>query len=405
MDSGSMNENKKNRKILFLTQDLKIGGGIQRVVSVLGKELRKRGYKTDFCVFEDPDNIHEIGDSQYTVLDSGDRAGNIIGRLLMLFLRAKEIAKISNQENISYLIAHSSKPSFAAILSKIFFNPAKVIACVHNNPKQKMGSKTRFLVRLLYSFAETVVGVSKGVTHYLKKDFGLKNTTTIYNPVDIEKARHQAKKQIPDQHKQIFSDQGEVFINVGSLTPQKGQWHLVRAFTKVIDKYPKAKLVILGEGKLRGKLEGLINKCGLEKNVFLLGNKENVFPYLNAANCFVLSSLYEGMPLVILEALATGLPVISTDCDFGPREEIAPNLSHNQQITYPHKAKHGLLTKQASASAIFECLNTFNLKPPEEMLSKAMIDFASGRFEASLSDSVMDKFKNDAIANQWVDLL
>jgi glycosyltransferase involved in cell wall biosynthesis len=106
---------------------------------------------------------------------------------------------------------------------------------------------------------------------------------------------------------------------VGRLTRQKAFDVLIRAFVEV-RKDHRARLMILGEGDERPALEGLVNKYGLEQDIILPGFVPNPYPYMAHAAAFVLSSRWEGLPTVLVEAMALGAPVISTDCPSGPRE-------------------------------------------------------------------------------------
>ena len=113
-----------------------------------------------------------------------------------------------------------------------------------------------------------------------------------------------------------------VVINVARLEEQKGQEYLIRSFVRIKKEIPLTKLVILGEGHLEHKLRDLAKGLGLEQDVVFLGWQKNPFKFLAYSKVFVLSSLWEGFPNTLLEAMALGLPVISTDCPSGPNEII-----------------------------------------------------------------------------------
>lgn len=106
---------------------------------------------------------------------------------------------------------------------------------------------------------------------------------------------------------------GKIFINLARLSPEKDQPKLIRSFSKVVDKYPNSRLLILGDGPLYNDLKALIKELHLEKNVYLLGIRFNPFPLLKRADCFVLSSNHEGQPMTLFEAMILEKPVISTD--------------------------------------------------------------------------------------------
>ena len=109
-------------------------------------------------------------------------------------------------------------------------------------------------------------------------------------------------------------------INIGRLTYQKAQVHLIRAFKRVVNEIPSSKLVILGQGELKKELDNEIINCNLQNNVFMLGFQENPYIYLKKSSVFVLSSLYEGMSNALLEAMYCVLPIIATDCKTGTKK-------------------------------------------------------------------------------------
>ncbi len=111
----------------------------------------------------------------------------------------------------------------------------------------------------------------------------------------------------------LADDKVANFVSVGRLSPEKNQARLVRAFSIVHDATPTTRLVLVGDGPLRGELESLIEKLGLEGCVILAGEQPNPFPIIAASNCFVLSSDYEGQPMVLLEALVLGLPIVTVE--------------------------------------------------------------------------------------------
>jgi CDP-glycerol glycerophosphotransferase len=109
------------------------------------------------------------------------------------------------------------------------------------------------------------------------------------------------------------SNENYNFITMGRLSPEKGQDNLIKAFGRFHKDFPDSKLYILGEGPLRKDLEQLISELGLEDSVYLAGQVENPFAIMKKCDCFVLSSHYEGQPMVLLEAMTHGMKIIATD--------------------------------------------------------------------------------------------
>jgi glycosyltransferase involved in cell wall biosynthesis len=176
-----------------------------------------------------------------------------------------------------------------------------------------------FFVRHCYSGADEIVAVSKGVA----ADLGVRcclpwhRIKVIYNPVLTPELLEKARE--PVEHPWLAPNQPPVVLGVGRLTIQKDFSTLLRAFAQVRQRRP-AKLLILGEGDQRRQLEALSRELGVDGHVCLAGYRENPHAYMARAQVFVLSSIYEGFGLVLVEAMASGVPVVSTDCESGPRE-------------------------------------------------------------------------------------
>jgi len=179
---------------------------------------------------------------------------------------------------------------------------------------------TRFewlLARFLYPRARKVVMVSQDSAACLRQQLGLKNLCCIYNPVDFD-ALGSLVAEAP-----AVQMAGDYIIALSRLEPQKRLDRLLAAYAA--SKLKKSmQLLILGEGSLRTRLQQQIADLQLTDRVLMPGNVSNPFPNVAAAHFTVLSSDHEGFPMVLIEALALGKPVISTDCDTGPREIIRP---------------------------------------------------------------------------------
>ncbi len=181
------------------------------------------------------------------------------------------------------------------------------------------------LAREWYPRADKIIAVSDGVAEDLSKVANLprERITTIYNPIDLKGLQGNASEPLNDPW--FTPNQPPVLLAAGRLTPQKDYPTLLRAVARVMTKRP-VRLMILGEGTDRMMLEQLIIQLGLSQEVRMPGFVSNPYKYMAHTAVFVLSSKWEGFPNVLLEALACGCPVISTDCPCGPSEL----LSHGE---------------------------------------------------------------------------
>jgi glycosyltransferase involved in cell wall biosynthesis len=175
------------------------------------------------------------------------------------------------------------------------------------------------LIGKVYPKAERIVTVSRGVADDLAACTGLPRATigTIYNPTLITEISEKA--QAPISHTWLPPTTIPVVLGVGRLVPQKDFPTLLKAFAHVHRKHP-ARLLILGEGRERAKLEALASELGIAEDVSFPGFEPNPYAFMARASVFVLSSGWEGLPNALIEALACGCPVVSTNCPSGPQE-------------------------------------------------------------------------------------
>jgi len=177
-----------------------------------------------------------------------------------------------------------------------------------------------YLIRFIYPRAEAIICVSRGVADDLSKIIHSSDKIgVIYNPIAISKIDKLAQDSV--DHPWFFDLKIPVILMVGRLNKTKDYLNLLKAFKLVIQKRP-ARLTILGKGPEEKKIKLFAYKLGLSDNILFLGFQENPYKYMKRASVFVLSSFHEGFGNVIVEAMACGTPVVSTDCMSGPGEII-----------------------------------------------------------------------------------
>lgn len=388
-------------KILIVSDSLALGGGAEKFSALLGNEFYKKNHRIYYLTSFD-DNPKYDFKGEYLTFNE-DPSKNVLSKLKNFFIMSYKIKMICEKNKIDIIISVGEVANFRAILSKYLFrNMVVVYASHHLYPETHKINYDR--IKFLYPKADKVVCVSKAIQNVLQKKYRLNNLLTIYNSIDMQSNLKRANEKLPLEYKEVF-DEDFVFINIGRLSLQKGQCSLIRSFKKVTDQYKNAKLCILGEGNLKPELIKMIKELNLEKNVFLLGNQENVYPFLKMSKCFVLSSLLEGFPLTLIETLSVNLPVISTDCKSGPRECLCPNLDINKKINYPYFGEYGILTKPFEKKWKY---SKEELDTAEQMLANLMIKFIENpdiRKKYCNGLNRAKKFDKDKVIDQWEELL
>ena len=211
----------------------------------------------------------------------------------------------------------------------------------------KQGFIVRNISRLLYNKMDLTHVITKKMNNDLLS-MGINNTEHIYNGHDIQSYQTMANKDLPIS----LSNEKYIYLNIGRLNEAKGQWHLLKAFSLCVIKDPNLILIIIGEGELERDLKSLIKLLHLEDKVIMLSNTLNIFPYIKRANCFCFTSLYEGLPNVLIETLSVNTPIITSDCISGPREIAFPELNVEEKISYPYESDGSILTAPFVSSNI-----------------------------------------------------
>lgn len=216
-----------------------------------------------------------------------------------------------------------------------------------------------YVMKRLSNGANYVVTVSESLKQDVIKNFGVEKqkVITIYNGYNLSHIENKSEEDLAENEKQWFKNESYNIVTVGRLDEQKGQVHLIRAFAKVKKEAPNTRLLILGEGELKERLKLLIKELQLEDNVVLCGFVNNPYKIISNCDLFVLPSLYEGFPNALAESLCLGIPVISTDCDSGPREILAPGTDLEKKVRKGfERAEYGILCPVCDTEAMAQAI-------------------------------------------------
>lgn len=335
--------------VAFYLPDLE-GGGVQRIVLKIAQAIADRGYWVDLVVCK-PDGELDFLLSDKLHLHVLRRSHCLSAQRLVLRADAKMaylaprifFGRRYRSETLPYLPAlarylASCRPAVlfsatpflnieAVLARRLAGVPVRVVVSEHSHFSvrvPKIQRRARLLVpamRRAYQQADGIIAVSRGVAEDLVRTLGMpsERVEVVYNPVvgaDLFQ-----RMQEPVDHPWFCDRTTPLVVAVGRLARQKDYPTLLRAFARLRRDHP-VRLAILGGGKMkvRKRLEDLAESLGLASEVAFLGFQPNPLPYIAQADLLVLSSLWEGLPNVLIEALACGTPVVSTDCPSGPAE-------------------------------------------------------------------------------------
>jgi len=327
--------------------------GVELCVSNLAEALSERGIRVDLIRMRGSSaQVESIGDNLclYHFNSSNKRDG------------LKKLKHYVDEHHPDVLLAargHRDNLIAAALKKDKQYRKLPVMLSMHNSDYvclpwyKRMGLIWR--MRTDYARADKIITVSRGLSTAVQQFSGLAadHFTTIYNPIVSD--RLYAKADAGVDHAWL-TDTVPLILSIGQLSAQKDFATLLRAFA-LVRRHQTARLMILGEGEDRMKLQSLAQELGIADDVLLYGFDPNPFRFLKHADLFVLSSAWEGLPTVLIEAMAVGTPLVSTDCPNGPREIL-------------DNGKYGELVAVGNSEALAQAMQkVMGRPPPAELLS------------------------------------
>lgn len=328
--------NSVHRRLAIFLPSL-VGGGAERVSLNLASEVANRGVSVDLVVSQAVGAYASDVPASVRLVDLGtSRLSTSLPALVRYLRRHRPDAMLTVMSHAN--VVGTSAASLARTSARVVVSEHDTLSEVTARTVRRRARLMPILAAKVYPKADSIVAVSSGVADDLSAQTGLDRADieVIYNPVITPEVEVAVRQSV--DHPWFLPGQPPVVLGIGRLAPKKDFPTLLRAFARVRGQSP-ARLIILGDGPDRDDLAQLSRELGIEDDVSLPGFVDNPYAYLAAASTFVLSSRWEGLPTVLIEALYCGTPVVATDCPSGPREILADG-------------RHGLLVPVDDVAAI-----------------------------------------------------
>jgi len=313
-----------NRHIAILLASF-LGGGVEKMMVYLANNFAMRGYKVDLLLIRNRGPYKDLVAQNVNLIDF--KKGRLISSILPLIRYLKEnkpdvLLTATDFMNIGAYFANL----ISSTNTKLVLSERTILSRKSDNNHNKIYKRIhRRIVNHVYSRGDKIIAISNGTKEDLVINYNIpeEKIAVIYNMVkteDIVSLTAKEKRELFDQHFQDKNYNSQIVIGIGRLVALKNFHYLIDAIRLLSEENKSLKLLILGEGPERQNLQGLIDSYGLGERIKLIGFVKNPNDYMQISNVFALTSIYEGFGNVVIEAMASGLPVIVTDCVGGPKE-------------------------------------------------------------------------------------
>ena len=375
----------KNKETILLVVP-SIGGGGRERIAVNTAECLRELFDVKVITFTEKKDSYECSCEVINIKAFSSGNSKVLKALTQM-KRAYCIASFQRKYGAKVIISFGEAANLSAVLSKKF-GAVNVVTAVHGFAEVLNENRMKYILQN----SDRVVCISQEMRFEIERKYGRKSSLcTIENGYNIDEINR--KKTIPIGE----LDGSPKLIAMGRLNEVKGFERMLLSVYELQKEYPQIALYILGEGELRGKLENISEALQIQNHVYFLGNHKNPFPYISAADVYLLTSHNEGFPNALIEALACQTPIVSVECKSGPREILDEEYS-NEKIVGIKPARYGILVEDSNedsefgirfAEAVSFLLKNENLREEYKMKSlKRSKDFSIERYREKIVELI-----------------
>lgn len=356
------------KKIAFYLASMRKGGA-ERVISNLATHFVRQGYEVLLVTTHKAEVEYEVPTEVIRIISEPSKEELSDGRIHNFVIRFKKLRGIWKKEKPDVIVSFIGKNNMMALLTSRLL-PVKVAVAVRGEPHEEYYNRSlRMVARYLFRLADGVILQTSASREFFPKAVR-KKAVILKNPIN------------PLFFREAYEGEREkTIVAVGRVDKNKNHELLIRAFILLAEEFPAYRLVIYGEGEERENLLRLVRDSGLTERIDLSGAVDDVVEAIYKTGVFVLSSNTEGMPNTLMEAMALGLPVVSTDCPCGgPRELIEHGVN-------------GLLTPVGDVNKMKENL---------QMLLK---DLQKAKEMGKRAQKTCESFQPEKVVQEWEEYL
>ncbi|MCL5127857.1 glycosyltransferase [Algibacter sp. L4_22] len=386
-------------------------GGMERLALHFYNYYKSKGYHIKAVKFIGLNSdIINFPEDEYILLKKDLSELSSIKRAWFYISAPLKLRKIIKKERISHSIAFGD---MANIFSSLTKTDEFKIGSIHALKSVELNSKSIFTkiikksYRSIYKNLDKVVCISKAIKKDLIDNCNYKfynHLEVIYNPHDVDAIRKLSLERIDDpSEKKLFKNDTQNIIFIGRVSHQKSPWHLINAFSLLLKNNENVNLIFIGDGDISvlNYIKKLIIEHHIESHIYFLGRKNNPYKYLKKANVLALSSYYEGTPNVIVEAIALGTPVVSSNCTEGIIELMS--LEKHKKSNNNIVVEAGIITPNLYKGFLgFPKNNDYTEEERQMAIALQQALNKKSEFVGQINSKLLEKFDLEFVSKQYL---